>query len=61
VISTAFPFAEILWLMNFGQPRFGIERGGVAAVQFLAGYPGFPGQSRLFNARERHEAWRCKE
>ena len=37
----------------------GVERGGVAAVSYLAGYPGFPGQSRMFSAVDRHDTGRC--
>ena len=40
-------FAETLWLMRGAQPMLEVEIGGVAAVQFLAGYSGFPEQSRI--------------
>ena len=42
-------FAETLWLMRGAQPLFDVEIGGVAVVQSLAGYSGFPEQSRMCN------------
>ena len=53
-------FTEILWL-SWAARTFGIERGGVAAVPYLAGYSGGPEQSRLFNAVGRSEPALCKE
>jgi hypothetical protein len=52
---------EILWLKLMQNQPLGIERSGVVAVQFLAGYPGFPGQSRMFSAVARHRAGRRRK
>lgn len=49
---------EILWLMSFCQP-LSVEKSGVAIVPFLAGYSGFPVQSRMFSALTRHVVGRC--
>ena len=38
-----------------------VERSGVAAVSYLAGYLGEPRQSRMFNAVGRHDTGRCRE
>lgn len=44
--------------MSFCQPLF-VENCGVAVVPFLAGYSGFPVQSRMFNALTRHVVGWC--
>jgi hypothetical protein len=49
---------ETLWLMLEAQPLLEVEISGVAAVQFLAGYPGCPGQSRMFSGITAHGARR---
>ena len=50
--------AETLWLMRRAQRKGLIEFSGVVVVQFLAGYSGFPGQSRILRVVTRRCA-RC--
>jgi len=49
-------FTEILWLMQELRQRTGLEKGGVAAAQILAGYFAEAKQSRTLGVANRHRA-----